>query len=442
MAASALGRLLRTRRFVPFFLTQALGAFNDNVFKQAIILAILFKLNLAEGLWGWQPDTHILVNLCALLFILPFFLFSALGGQLGEKLPKDRLIRALKSFEVTLMLLGAYAVINAHLPLMLAILFAMGMQSALFGPVKYSILPQHLTAQELLAGNAWVELGTFVAILSGTLLAGVLLSLNAYQYWVAGAVLVVALLGLAASWQIPYAAPSAAHIRIDKNIFGQSWRILKLGFAQVRMVRVALLANAWFWFLGTTYLTQIPSYAKDFLGGDESVATLILAVFSVGVAAGSLICERISGGQVKAFPVALGALGLSFCGIVLWWLTGQFIIVPESRWLDVLSSGAGVLILLDIAALGLFGGCYIVPLYALIQSKTPAPERTRVVAANNILNAFLMVLAAVFGMFVLSYLALSVPALFLLVSLIGLGVNAWLFYLEPAFIGLTSKPRP
>ncbi|MBJ7548981.1 glycerol acyltransferase, partial [Pseudomonas sp. OA3] len=259
--------LLGKKRFLPFFVTQLLGAFNDNIFKQSLILAILFKLNTGA-------DRDLLVNLCALLFILPFFLFSALGGQFGEKFAKDSLIRKIKFAEILIMLAGAAGVLLDNLPLMLAVLFAMGTQSALFGPVKYSILPQHLKEEELVGGNALVEMGTFLAILAGTIGAGIMMASSSYAPIVAGSVVGVALLGYLASQGIPRAAAAMPTLPLDWNIFRQSWVIMKLGLGQRPAVSRSLVGNSWFWFLGAIYLTQIPAYAKEWLYGDESVVTL------------------------------------------------------------------------------------------------------------------------------------------------------------------------
>lgn len=236
--------LLGKQRFLPFFLTQLLGAFNDNIFKQSLILAILYKLSL-------DTDRALLVNLCALLFILPFFLFSALGGQFGEKFAKDALIRVIKLAEIAIMAVGAAGFLCNSLPLMFVALFAMGTHSAIFGPVKYSILPQALREEELVGGNALVEMGTFLAILAGTIGAGMMMSGNAYANWVAGAIVAVACAGYLASRGIPRARAAMPELKIDWNIFRQSWAILRLGLQQqTPSVSRSLVGNSWFWFLG------------------------------------------------------------------------------------------------------------------------------------------------------------------------------------------------
>ena len=419
--------LLGKKRFLPFFITQLLGAFNDNIFKQSLILAILFKISSGT-------DKALLINLCALLFILPFFLFSALGGQFGEKFAKDALIRKIKFAEIVIMLLGAAGVLLGSLPLMLAVLFAMGTQSALFGPVKYSILPQHLEEQELVGGNALVEMGTFLAILAGTIGAGIIMASSGYASIVAACVVLVAVLGYLASRGIPAAAAAMPELKLDWNILRQSWLIMKLGLGQRPAVSRSLVGNSWFWFLGAVYLTQIPAYAKEWLYGDESVVTLILTVFSLGIGLGSMLCERMSGHKVEIGLVPFGSIGLTLFGILLWWFSGDF---PEGAvahdWLTVLSYSQAWWILGSILGIGLFGGFYIVPLYALIQSRTVEHERARVIAANNILNALFMVASAIASILFLSVAELSIPQLFLTISLMNIAVNSYIFKIVPEF---------
>lgn len=419
--------LLGKRRFLPFFITQSLGAFNDNLFKQSLILAILYKLSL-EG------DRSIWVNLCALLFILPFFLFSALAGQFGEKFAKDALIRAIKLAEIVIMAIGATGFVTGHLHLMLLALFAMGTHSALFGPVKYSILPQALREEELVGGNGLVEMGTFLAILAGTIGAGVMMSSGSYAAVVAGGVVGTAVLGYLASRWIPRAAAAAPQMKLDWNIFKQSWATLRLGLGQTPAVSRSIVGNSWFWFVGAIYLTQIPAYAKDWLHGDETVVTLVLTLFSVGIALGSLLCERLSGRKVEIGLVPFGSFGLTLFGLLWWWHSGD---VPAGEvphdWLALLGMGQAWWILLSIVGLGVFGGFYIVPLYALIQARTPEDQRARVIAANNILNALFMVVSAIITIVLLSVAKLSIPQLFLVVSLLNVAVNAYIFRIVPEF---------
>jgi 1-acyl-sn-glycerol-3-phosphate acyltransferase len=419
--------LFGSRRFLPFFMTQLLGAFNDNLFKQALVLAILFKFSLSA-------DPDLLVNLAATLFILPFFLFSALGGQLGEKYPKHRLIRGLKGAEIFIMLTGSAGMLLGSVTLMLLVLFAMGVQSALFGPVKYSILPQALAQDELVGGNALVEMGTFLAILCGTLCAGLMLGSAHYAFLVAVSVSLIAWFGYLSSRRIPPATAALPGLQLDWNILRQTWKTLRMGLMQTPAVSRSLVGISWFWFLGALYLTQIPAFSKTWLHGDESVVTLILTLFSVGIALGSMLCERLSGHKVEIGLVPFGSFGLSVFGLLLWW--GGDAVVSAAQpydWLTLLEQGHALLVLGSIFGLGLFGGFYIVPLYALIQSRTAASERARVVAANNILNALFMVLSALLSILLLSLFGLSIVQLFLVVSLLNLAVNAYIFKVVPEF---------
>ncbi|MFA5678150.1 MAG: MFS transporter [Pseudomonas sp.] len=429
MAERSQFELLGSRRFLPYFVTQFLGAFNDNVFKQALVLAILFRI-------GTETDPNVLINFSALLFILPFFLFSALGGQLGEKYPKHQLIRLIKFAEIPIMLLGSVSLLLGHLPMMLVVLFAMGSQSALFGPVKYSILPLHLAERELVGGNALVEMGTFLAILGGTLFAGLLMSSEQWAWWVSVSVLGFALAGFMASLSIPCTAAALPALQMDWNIFRQSGRILHLGLVkQSRAVSRSLLANSWFWFIGATYLAQIPGFAHHYLHGDESVVTLILAVFSIGIATGSLLCERLTGKTVNLGLVPIGAAGLTLFGLLLWLGAGQMPGAGEQvGWQELLTRPAAWWVMCCIMGLGIFGGFYIVPLYALIQSRTDNHERSRVIAANNILNSLLMVMSAIFAMFMLGVVGISIPQLFLLVSLLNILFALYLFMAVPEFM--------
>lgn len=419
--------LLQKRRFLPFFVTQSLGAFNDNLFKQSLILAILYKLSLGG-------DGTMLVNLCALLFILPFFLFSALAGQFGEKFAKDALIRTIKLAEIVIMGVGAAGFLYNHLWMMLVALFAMGTHSALFGPVKYSILPQALREEELVGGNGLVEMGTFLAILAGTIGAGVMMSSTHYAPTVASAVVLVAVLGYLASRAIPRAAASSPQLKLQWNIFSQTFATLRMGLKQTPAVSRSIVGNSWFWFVGAIYLTQIPAYAQEWMHGDETVVTLILTLFSVGIAVGSLLCERLSGRKVEIGLVPFGSFGLTVFGLLWWWHSGD---IPAAGapydWLALLGMSKAWWILLSIMGLGVFGGFYIVPLYALIQSRTPEDERARVIAANNILNALFMVVSAVVTMLLLGLAKLSIPQLFLVVSLLNIAVNTYIFRIVPEF---------
>ncbi|APR02992.1 MFS transporter [Thauera chlorobenzoica] len=420
--------LLRQRRFLPFFLTQFLGAFNDNVYKNALVVLLTFHAarytTLAPG---------VLVNLCAGLFILPFFLFSATAGQIADKFEKSRLIRLTKLLEIAVMALATAAFALESLTPMLLCLFLMGAQSALFGPVKYAILPQHLREDELVGGNALVESGTFVAILAGTLTGGVLIALPQGMAWVSAVVITLAVLGYAASRHIPAAAPAAPGLRINWNPLTETWRNFRFTRGN-RTVFLSIVGVSWFWFYGAVFLSQFPAYAKDTLGGDEHAVVLLLALFSIGIGIGSLLCERLSRGRIELGLVPFGSIGLSLFAFDLWWSSPAPGAAAAALTIgEVLARGESWRALADLVAIGMFGGFYIVPLYALIQRRSEPAHRSRVIAGNNILNAFFMVIAAAMGAGLLAAGA-SVPQLFLVTALLNLALAAYLFSQVPEFV--------
>ncbi len=422
--------LMRQRRFLPFFLTQFLGAFNDNVYKNALVVLLTFHTARYTTL-----SAGILVNLCAGLFILPFFLFSATAGQIADKFEKSRLIRFVKLFEIAVMSLAGIAFALDSLTLMLVALFLMGTHSTLFGPVKYAILPQHLHETELVGGNALVESGTFVAIPLGTLVGGVLAGLPQGTHWISITVLTLAVLGYLASRTIPNAPAASPTLTIDYNPLGETWRNLRF-LRGNRTVFLSILGISWFWFYGALFLSQFPAYAKDVLGGNEHAVILLLAVFSIGIGIGSLLCERLSAGRIELGLVPFGSIGLSLFALDLWWGSPAAALaanaIPLS--LDELLARPGTWRLLaDLIAIGIFGGFYIVPLYALIQRRSDASHRSRTIAGNNILNALFMVIAAIMGAGLLAAGA-SVPQLFLVTALLNAVVATYIYTLVPEFL--------
>jgi len=420
--------LLRSRRFAPFFLTQALGAFNDNVFKNALVILITFGI---AGLAA--ADVSFYVNLAAGLFILPFFLFSATAGQLAEKYEKARLIRWIKLLEIAIMALGAAALALRSIPGLLGVLFLLGTQAALFGPVKYAILPQHLREEELVGGNAWVEAGTFLAILLGTMLGGWLIARAGGTQAVALTVTLVAVLGYLTSRAIPPAPATAPGLRINWNPITETWRNLR--FLQTnRTVFLAVLGISWFWLYGAAFLSQLPAYTQQVLGGDESVVTLLLTVFSLGIGLGSLLCERMSGHKIEIGLVPFGSIGLTLFGIDLYFAqpvaTAALETLPASAFLQ---QPGNLRVVTDLALLGLFGGFYIVPLYALVQTRSEPSHRSRIIAGNNILNAFFMVISAGLAIALLKA-GLSIPQLLLVVALMNAAVAVFIYSLVPEFL--------
>src|SRR5215831_4132186 len=379
-------QLLRERRFAPFFWTQFLGAGNDNVYKNALVIFVAFQAATLTAM-----SSNDLVNIAAAVFIAPFVLFSATAGQIADKFEKSRLIRFVKLFEVGIMVIGAIGFYRRDLVLLFVALGLMGVHSTLFGPVKYAILPQHLRADELIGGNGLVEMGTFVAILLGEIVGGLVIAIKPDGPIYAGATAIaVAIAGYAVSRGIPNTPAVAPSLKINWNPFTETWRNLR--FAQGnRVVWLSMLGISWFWFYGATYLTQFANYTKDILGGDEHVATLLLAIFSVGIGAGSLLCERLSGHKVEIGLVPFGSIGLSIFAIDLYFASKDLVATGQSGIEGFLAVGAHWRVAADLVLLGMFGGFYIVPLYALIQERSDPAYRSRIIAANNILNALFMV---------------------------------------------------
>ena len=420
--------LLGTRRFLPFFTTQALGAFNDNVFKNALVIMLTFKI---AGLS--QADINTLANLAAGLFILPFFLFSASAGQWAEKYERARSIRRIKLLEIGLMLLAALGFWLQSLPFLLGVLFLMGAQSTLFGPIKYSILPEHLRAEELVGGNALVEAGTFLAILLGTLVGGVLMNaLDRGELWVSLAVVLIALAGYFSSRAIPLAPATAPELRMNWNPLSATWH--SLGFLKNnRSVLHSVLGISWFWFFGSVFITQLPNYTKEYLGGNGQVATLVLTLFSLGIGLGSLACERLSGRKVEIGLVPLGAIGLTCFGVDLFFARPEPALVRDLSALAFLQAPGNLRVAIDLLMIGVVGGLYIVPLFALVQSRADRSQLSRIIAANNILNAAFMVLAALLTL-LLFHFGCTIPQLLLLTAVLNALVAIYIFSLVPEFL--------
>ena len=418
-------KLLFTRRFLPFFLTQLLGAFNDNLYKNGLTIFIAFQaVNIS------REASNTLVNIAAGLFILPFFLFSSIAGQLADKFEKSVLIRHVKQLEIFIMLLGAAAFYLQSPALLIAILFLMGTQSSLFGPVKYSLLPQALSPEELVGGNAMIEFGTFLAILMGLIAAVFIIGLGLHMLSLA--VVLFAVAGYWASRSIPTLPANAPELSISFNLFTQTRDILRYA-RENRTVFYSILGISWFWFIGLTYVTQLPNYVRYEIGGNEQVYVLLLAMFSIGIGMGSFLCERLSGRIVEIGLVPIGALGLTLFGIDLYFsqslgARGE-LIAP----MVFITDGNNLRVMFDIVMLGVSGGIYIVPLYALVQQRSDAKKRSRIIAANNVLNALFMVAAAIYGMFALSA-GIDIPTLFLIMAIMNAAVTLFIFKLVPEFI--------
>jgi 1-acyl-sn-glycerol-3-phosphate acyltransferase len=422
--------LLRQRRFAPYFVVQLLGAFNDNVFRQAIIG--LLAVMVAAG--AMDPATRgTYTQLAPAIFILPYFLFSSIAGQFAEKLEKARLIRITTAMEIAIMSVAAVGFVLQDMRVLLAALFATGVQSTLFGPVKYSILPNVLRPEELTGGNGLVEMGTSISILLGMLFGGLIFTLAGPNGPMAAAVAVIALAlaGNLVSRMIPPVPASAPDLKIQWNPLPQSLAIWRLTRKQPA-VRNSVLGVSWFWFTGTVLTGNLPVYAETHLGGTPTLYVFALAVFSVGVGVGSLLCEKLSGRVLEIGLVPLGAIGMSACIVHL-------ALAPA-----VAAQGLGVSgflqqpgawrVGLDLAGIGLFSGFYVVPLFALIQSRTPRGELSRVIAGMNIQNAVFIVAAAVGGVALQQYAGWTIPQVFLALGIASVVVAAYIFALVPEFL--------
>ena len=423
--------LLGQRRFAPYFVVQLLGAFNDNVFRQAIIG--LLAVMVAAG--AMDPATRgTYTQLAPAIFILPYFLFSSIAGQFAEKLEKARLIRITTAMEIGIMSLAAVGFVLQSMPVLLVALFATGMQSTLFGPVKYSILPNVLRPEELTGGNGLVEMGTSISILLGMLFGGLIFSVAGEANGpmvAAAAVIVLAITGNVISRMIPPVPASAPDLKIEWNPLPQSLAIWRLTRKQVA-VRNSVLGVSWFWFTGTVLTGNLPVYAETHLGGTPTLYVFALAVFSIGVGVGSLLCEKLSGRVVEIGLVPLGAIGMSACIVHLG-------LAPAiaAQGLDVrgfLQQPGAWRVVLDLAGIGLFSGFYVVPLFALIQSRTPRGELSRVIAGMNIQNAVFIVLAALGGVALQQLLGWSIAQLFLALGVASIVVAAYIFTIVPEFL--------
>jgi 1-acyl-sn-glycerol-3-phosphate acyltransferase len=419
--------LLTKRRFLPYFLTQALGAFNDNLYKNALLLLIAF------GGISAKSDSALLTNLAAGLFILPFFLFSPIAGQITDKFEKSKLIRWVKGLEVIIMGLAAAAIVMGNVWMMMLLLFLMGLQSSLFGPVKFALLPQQLDDDELVGGNALVEMGTFIAILVGTITAGIFFDFEQGLYWIAGGIVVFALLGFFSSQYIPNASANDPELKINWNPFSEMVNTIRQA-RENRSVYLSIMAISWFWFIGASYLTQFPNFARDFLGGSTQVVTLLLTLFSLGVALGSLLCEKLSGHKIELGIVPIGSLGMSIFGIDLYFSVAGIQVMEDMSAMAFIQQPENFRLMFDIAMVSAFGGLFVVPLQALIQHRSDEKNRAQIIAANNMFNAIFMVASAGIGILALVVIELTIPEYFLVLAIMNIVVAIYVYSRVPEFV--------
>ena len=421
--------LLGQRRFAPFFLTQFLGAANDNLFKFAFTVLVTYQLQVS---WLAPKIAGLVI---AALFILPFVLMSATAGQWADKYDKAVIMRGVKLLEVSVMVLAGIGFWTQCVPLLLGCVFLMGLHSTLFGPVKYAYLPQHLSERELTGGNGMVEMGTFVAILLGNVGGGLMMSIpQTGVHWVAGSCFAVAIIGWLVALRIPASPSSDPHLKLNWNPATETWRNLKLA-AEYPSVFRSLLGISWMWFFGAVFLAQFPSFARDVLGGDEQVASLLLVVFSVGIAIGSLLCESFSHRQVEIGLVPIGAVGMSVFAFDLY-LASQGLSHPAGSLMSVgefVKQHDHWRVMIDLALLSFSAGLYSVPMYALIQLRSKPSHRARIIAANNILNALFMIISSLMAGALLGA-HFSIPQVFGVTALLNVLVVGYVFWLMPEYI--------
>lgn len=417
-----------TKRFFPYFVTQCLGALNDNIYKNVLLLMVTYS-----QIDSLPMSVDLFVNLAAGLFILPFFLFSAHAGAIADNMDKAKLIRRLKLIELVIMSCAATAIMTQSAILMLVLLFMTGTQSAYFGPVKYALLPQALKSDELVKGNAWVEIGTFLSILIGTLSAGLLLAVPNGMIIASCIVITLSLLGFLSSADIP-ALPSKKSDKVKFEPITGLKKTLKLAQKQ-RGIWMSILAISWFWFMGATYLTQFPNFAREHLFADSTVVSLLLALFSVGIATGSWLCEKLSFNQVELGILPFGILGLTIFSADLLWAVPAIESFP-SQYYDVQSfvaQSSHIRVMIDLFLVGVSGGVFIVPLYAFIQSRSEEGECAQSIAANNIMNALFMVASAAVSILVLSVLEFSIVELFAILAVGNFVVAIYVYRQVPEF---------
>jgi len=420
--------LLKTRRFLPLFITQFLGAFNDNVFKNALVILITYVVAEKAGL-----SPQIMVTAAAGIFILPFFLFSATAGQLADKYEKAFLIRIIKFVEILLMIGATVGFYMESVWFLMTTLFLMGTQSTFFGPIKYGILPEKIEEDELIGGNGLIEAGTFISILIGTLVGGLLILTENGILLISSMVILIAILGWVSSFYIPKGQPASPKLKVDYNFMRETWIIVSHA-RQNREIFLSILGISWFWFVGATFLAQFPTYSKDIIGGNEQLVTLFLSVFTIGVGIGSLLCNQLLKGEVEATFVPLGMIGVTVFTVDLYFASQYMFtsvggeLIGAGAFLSHISSWR---IMGDLFMISVSSGIYIVPLYAIIQARSEPTYRSRIIASNNVLNALFMVVSAV-GTVIMLTMSFNVTQVFLTIALLNAAVAIYACQLLPA----------
>lgn len=419
--------LLRERRFAPFFWTQFLGAANDNLVKFAFTVLVTYQIQVS-----WLPPAQAGLVVGA-AFIAPFLLFSATAGQLADAYDKAALMRAVKTLEIAIMAVAAWGFLAGNPAVLLGCVVLMGMHSTLFGPVKYAYLPQVLRERELTGGNGIVESGTFVAILLGNLAGGLLVAVPGDgARLVALACVVLAAAGRLAVAFVPSAPAANPGLRISWNPAAESWRTLRLARENVVVFR-SLLGISWLWFVGAVFLALFPTFARDVLGGDEHVASLLLVAFSLGIGAGSLLCESLSRRHVEIGLVPVGAIGMTVFMVDLWLATRGFVPASTTGLGAFLAAPGAVRVLADLVLVAVSAGLFSVPMYALVQLRSPESHRARIVAAGNVLSAVFTIASAAFASGLL-LLGLTVPQVFLVTGLLTAAVTGYVLLLVPEYL--------
>ncbi|MDA8561683.1 MFS transporter [Gammaproteobacteria bacterium] len=382
-------KLLGTRRFLPLFIVQFFGSFNNNVFKNSLVILITFKVSDLIGM-----NSQLLVAIAAGIFIAPFFLFSATAGQLADKYKKSGMIKVIKIIEIILMILAVLGFVYKSIFFLMIVLFGLGTHSAFFGPLKYSILPEHLYENELIAGNGLIEAGTFIAILLGTILGGALILLKYGEYIISFILLLFAVAGWYSSLYIPKTKAFLKDLKVNYNFVSETKKLLLYSKGN-RDVFLCILGISWFWLYGATFLNEIPVFAKDILHTNQSVVSLFISMFSVGMAIGSMTCNKLLNGKINILYVPLGILGLSIFTIDLYFASNQFMASTYIEMSQFLQSIHSWRIIADLLFIAISGGFYTVPLYALMQKRSEPSHRARIIASNNVMNALFMVVASI-----------------------------------------------